>query len=74
MVSFEHLRRSKTDDRYTCPKTNVTFPHIYKVQVPDGVLVNNVPVFVGIIYKYLRMFCAKAENCFVSVTFSYFFQ
>lgn len=46
MASFEHLRRSKADDRYTCPKTNVTFPHIYKVQVPDGDLVNDVPAFV----------------------------
>ncbi len=42
MASFEHLRRSNSDDRYTCPKTNVTFPHIYKVMVPDGDLVNDV--------------------------------
>lgn len=47
MASFEHLRRSSTDDRYTCPKTNVTFPHIYKVLVPDGDLVDDVPVFIG---------------------------
>ena len=47
MASFEHLRRSNTDDRYTCPKTNVTFPHIYKVLVPDGELVDDVPVFIG---------------------------
>lgn len=47
MASFEHLRRSNTDDRYTCPKTNVTFPHIYKVLVPEGDLVDEVPVFIG---------------------------
>nr|WP_059390568.1 hypothetical protein [Pseudomonas toyotomiensis] len=47
MASFEHLRRSNTDDRYTCPKTNITFPHIYKVLVPDGDLVDDVPVFIG---------------------------
>lgn len=47
MASFEHLRRSSTDDRYTCPKTNITFPHIYKVLVPDGDLVDDVPVFIG---------------------------
>ncbi|MFQ7901502.1 hypothetical protein [Pseudomonas phenolilytica] len=47
MASFEHLRRSNTDDRYTCPKTNVTFPYIYKVLVPEGELVDEVPVFVG---------------------------
>lgn len=47
MASFEHLRRSNTDDRYTCPKTNVTFPYIYKVQVPEGELVDEVPVFIG---------------------------
>lgn len=47
MASFEHLRRSNTDDRYTCPKTNVTFPYIYKVLVPDGDLVDDVPVFIG---------------------------
>jgi len=47
MASFEHLRRSNTDGRYTCPKTNVTFPHIYKVQVPDGDMVDDVPVFIG---------------------------
>lgn len=47
MASFEHLRRSNSDDRYTCPKTNITFPHIYKVLVPDGELVDDVPVFIG---------------------------
>lgn len=47
MASFEHLRRSNTDDRYTCPKTNVTFPYIYKVLVPEGELVDEVPVFIG---------------------------
>lgn len=47
MASFEHLRRSNTDDRYTCAKTNVTFPYIYKVLVPDGELVDEVPVFIG---------------------------
>ncbi len=47
MASFEHLRRSNTDDRYTCPKTNVTFPNIYKVLVPEGELVDEVPVFIG---------------------------
>ncbi|WP_394238127.1 hypothetical protein [Pseudomonas anguilliseptica] len=47
MASFEHLRRSNTDDRYTCPKTNVTFPHIYKVLMPEGDLVDGVPVFIG---------------------------
>ncbi|MDX1297041.1 MAG: hypothetical protein R3260_02205 [Pseudomonas sp.] len=47
IASFEHLRRSNTDDRYTCPKTNVTFPHIYKVLVPEGDLVDEVPVFIG---------------------------
>ena len=47
MASFEHLRRSNTDDRYTCPKTNITFPDIYKVLVPEGDLVDGVPVFIG---------------------------
>lgn len=47
MASFEHLRRSNADDRYTCPKTNVTFPYIYKVLVPEGELVDEVPVFIG---------------------------
>lgn len=47
MASFEHLRRSNTDDRYTCPKTNVTFPHIYKVQVPECDLVGEALVFLG---------------------------
>lgn len=47
MASFEHLRRSNTDDRYTCTKTNVTFPYIYKVLVPEGDLVDEVPVFIG---------------------------
>lgn len=47
MASFEHLRRSNTDDRYTCTKTNVTFPHIYKVLVPEGELVDEVPAFIG---------------------------
>jgi len=47
MASFEHLRRSNTDDRYTCPKTNATFPHIYKVLVPECDLVNEALVFLG---------------------------
>lgn len=47
MSRFEHLRRSNTDDRYTCPKTNITFPYIYKVLVPEGDLVDGVPVFIG---------------------------
>ncbi|MDH1866184.1 hypothetical protein N5D83_05030 [Pseudomonas chengduensis] len=47
MASFEHLRRTNADDRYTCPKTKVTFPHIFKVLVPDGNLVDDVPVFIG---------------------------
>lgn len=47
MASFEHLRRSNTNDRYTCPKTSITFPHIYKVLVPDGDLVDGLPVFLG---------------------------
>ncbi|HEY1027842.1 MAG TPA: hypothetical protein VGE28_09470 [Pseudomonas sp.] len=47
MASFEHLRRSNSGDRYTCPKTNVTFPHIYKVLVPEADLVDDVPVFIG---------------------------
>jgi len=47
MASFEHLRRTNADDRYTCPKTKVTFPHIFKVLVPDGDLVDDVPVFIG---------------------------
>jgi hypothetical protein len=47
MASFEHLRRSNTDDRYTCPKTNITFPHIYKVLVPECDLVDEVLVFLG---------------------------
>jgi hypothetical protein len=47
MASFEHLRRSNADDRYTCPKTNITFPHIYKVLVPECDLVDEVLVFLG---------------------------
>lgn len=55
MASFEHLRRSNTDDRYTCPKTNVTFPHIYKVLVPEGDLVDEVPVFIGTFSTVYRL-------------------
>jgi len=47
MASFEHLSRTNADDSYTCPKTKVTFTHIFKVLVPDGNLVDDVPVFIG---------------------------
>ena len=47
MASFEHLRRSNTSDRYTCPITNITFPAIYKILVPDGEIVDDTPIFTG---------------------------
>ena len=47
MADFEHLRRPNTDGRYTCPKTDITFPQIYKVVTPDGELEDDVPVFNG---------------------------
>ncbi|WP_312290127.1 hypothetical protein [Stutzerimonas nitrititolerans] len=55
MASFEHLRRSNTDDRYTCPKTNVTFPHIYKVMIPDGELINDQATFWGTFSAYYQL-------------------
>ncbi len=55
MASFEHLRRSDTDDRYTCPKTNITFPHIYKVMIPDGELIDGQAIFSGTFTPYYQL-------------------
>lgn len=50
MASFEHLRGAKrpnSSGRYTCPSTNVTFPKIYKVLIPEGEMVDDQPKFTG---------------------------
>lgn len=47
MASFEHLRRSTSSERYRCPKTNILFPSIYKVLIPDCELVEDQPVFIS---------------------------
>ncbi|ARU87465.1 hypothetical protein [Pseudomonas sp. M30-35] len=47
MASFEHLRRSNASERYTCPKTEVTLPIIYKVVTPEAGFVDEVVTFTG---------------------------
>lgn len=50
MASFEHLRgaqKPNTDEGYTCPSSNVKFPNIYKVMIPDGDLVEDQIIFAG---------------------------
>lgn len=55
MASFEHLRGQKKSLRYTCPKTNVTFPVIYKVLIPDGEMDGDTPYFTGSFSSYYQL-------------------
>jgi hypothetical protein len=55
MASFEHLRGQKKSLRYTCPKTNVTFPVIYKVLIPDGEMDGDTPYFTGTFSSYYQL-------------------
>lgn len=55
MASFEHLRGQKKPARYTCPKTNVTFPVIYKVLIPDGEMDGDTPYFTGTFSAYYQL-------------------
>lgn len=55
MASFEHLRRSTSSERYRCPKTEILFPHIYRVEIPDGELVEGAPQFTGKFSDYYQL-------------------
>lgn len=61
MASFEHLRSRDKSSQYTCPKTNVTFPVIYKVLVPDGDMDGDRPYFTGTFSAYYQL---KEEPCY----------
>lgn len=61
MASFEHLRSRDKSSQYTCPKTNVTFPAIYKVLVPDGDMDGDKPYFTGTFSAYYQL---KEEPCY----------
>lgn len=45
MASFEHLRRTNANERYTCPKTEITFPIIYQVVTPNADFVDDEVTF-----------------------------
>lgn len=55
MASFEHLRSQQKPLRYTCSKTGVTFPVIYKVLIPDAEMEGDQPVFTGEFLAYYQL-------------------
>lgn len=61
MASFEHLRGRNRTSQYTCQKTNVTFPLIYKVLIPDGDMDGEKPYFTGTYTPYYQL---TEEPCY----------
>lgn len=56
MASFEHFRGQRKPARYTCPKTNVTFPLIYKVMIPHAEIGDDgQPTFTGEFDAYYQL-------------------
>jgi len=55
MASFEHLRGQQKPLRYTCPKTGITFPIIYKVLIPDAEMEGDQPIFTGEFTEYYQL-------------------
>jgi len=55
MASFEHLRGQQKPLRYTCAKTGITFPIIYKVLIPDAEMESEQPVFTGEYMEYYQL-------------------